>query len=144
MDPKVFAIFAAVFVGYMLFVYRKPTRSVGYVIMKLKQNLAKLDPAYAELNIQESTKESYTIDKVDIHLCTHDPITKQPYSTNTLMYVTLHEIAHTITPESDSEKDEHGPIFKKNFNDLLMKAAQKKLYNPKRPIPSTYCGLHQH
>jgi hypothetical protein len=81
--------------------------------------------------------ESYTMNKNNITLCTKDPRSGKQYSWNTLSYVSLHELSHIIT--KTKEKDPHGPIFKRNFKQLLHRAEQLGYYNPNIPVPDTYC-----
>lgn len=114
--------------------YKNPT--LGHV----RANFSLLDPRYGKIPLR-SGDSAYTENKEIITLCLEDPDTKQKYDLNTLMYVSLHELAHVITPEGADEKDEHGPVFTQNFSNLLRKAAQKGIYNPKVPIPATYCKV---
>jgi predicted metal-dependent hydrolase len=52
------------------------------------------------------------------------------------MYVALHELAHVI-----SKSHGHNNEFKKNFAILLRDASRKKIYDPRKNIPTTYCGV---
>lgn len=65
-----------------------------------------------QLNLPvKCSNESYTYQKRKIYLCVKDT------DYNTLMYVYLHELAHSIT--TPKEKDPHGKEWKKNFEMLL-------------------------
>ena len=86
-------------------------------------------------------KKSYTENKESITLCIQDPETKGFYDMNTIMYVSLHELAHMISKTVSEE--EHNEEFRQNFAMLLDKASFLGIYNPNIPIPPTYCGIHK-
>lgn len=95
---------------------------------------AKLIPFFPELQNVKFMKgdSSYTINKKKIYLCTDHSGTR--YDDNMLIYVTLHELAHVITPAIG-----HGPEFIKNFNNLLDRAINANLYDPTQPKVENYC-----
>ena len=103
---------------------------------KIRSNFTKIDPAYAKIPLRVGDS-AYTENKEVITLCLRDD-KGDYYDLNTLMYVSLHELAHIVTPEG---KEEHGSEFKKNFSELLARAAMLGVYNPKKPIPATYCKV---
>ena len=74
-----------------------------------------------------------------ITLCVVDPNTGEFYDTNTITYVALHELAHVITRADGDES--HGDEFKGNFARLLKEAQAKGVYDARKPIPLTYCGV---
>jgi hypothetical protein len=104
---------------------------------QVRANFTKIDPKYAKIPLHEGDS-AYTEDKQVITLCLVDPETKRNYDINTIMYVALHELGHVITPEG---KEEHGPEFKENFSKLLKTGAKLGIYNPKKPIPASYCSV---
>lgn len=107
------------------------------MLSQVRANFAKLDPKYAEIPLRTGDS-AYTENKEVITLCLINPDTGLYYDINTIMYVSLHELGHVITP---SGAEEHGDLFKKNFADLLRKAAVIGIYDPRKPIPATYCKV---
>lgn len=100
---------------------------------QVRANFAKINPKYAEIPLRDGDS-AYTENKEVITLCLNNPDTKQAYDINVLMYVALHELAHVI-----SKSQGHGEEFKNNFALLLRKGAEIGIYNPKQPIPASYC-----
>ena len=78
-------------------------------------------------------EKSYTINKEDIFLCLKDENDKY-YHDNMLIYVLLHEVAHSICPEIG-----HTNLFKEIFNALLDKAIEMKIYDKSIPVIKNYC-----
>lgn len=124
--------------GYFYFFKRPP---ITPTILRLKYKIAPIDPSFINLDIRESTDGSYTRFKSIIYICCKDPETGQYYSDNTLIYVLLHEIAHTMTKQFDGGK-KHSREFYGNFDQLIEKAKNLGIYDPSIPIPPTYCGLN--
>ena len=85
-----------------------------------------------DMNIYQE-KQSYTINKENIYLCLYDKNNKY-YSNNMLMYVLLHELAHTICKSVG-----HTPEFHSIFDRLLQQASKIGLYDPSIPIDEDYC-----
>lgn len=85
-----------------------------------------------KIKIRED-KQSYTINKEKIYLCLTDE-TKNFYSNNMLVYVLLHEFAHTLCKSVG-----HTPEFHEIFEQLLKEAIEKKLYDPDIPVDPEYC-----
>jgi hypothetical protein len=106
------------------------------ILDEVRENFSKLNPKYAKIPLRTGDS-AYTENKEVITLCITNPSTGQYYDINTIMYVALHELAHVITPEG---KEEHGTEFKQNFSTLLREAAKAGIYDPRRPIPASYCG----
>lgn len=108
------------------------------MLAQVRANFAKLNPRYAEIPLRTGDS-AYTENKEVITLCLVNPDTGHYYDLNTIMYVSLHELSHVLTPEG---QEEHGDTFKKKFADLLRKGAEIGIYNPRKPIPATYCKVH--
>ena len=106
-------------------------------IERLKIKLAAVDPSFKNLNMVEGD-QSETEDKSLITICVKDPITKEEYRSNTLVYVALHEIAHVL---NKPQFEEHGPEWKGVFANLLDRAETKGIYNPSIPLETLYCGI---
>lgn len=101
------------------------------IIQTLKTDILKCFPELTQLQIYEGNK-SYTVNKEKIYLCIKDKNGKY-YDKNILMYVLLHEIAHTICPEIG-----HTQQFKDIFNVLLQRAQLGNIYEHVE-IPKDYC-----
>ena len=101
----------------------------------VRQNFMLLNDSYGKIPLYEGNS-SYTENKKTITLCIRDPQTKQYYDRNTIMYVALHELAHTV-----SKKHGHGDEFKENFTKILKDAQLRGIYDPHRPIPQNYCPI---
>lgn len=102
---------------------------------EVRANFAKIDPKYASIPLRDGDS-AFTENKEVITLCLVDPETKLNYDINTIMYVALHELAHVI-----STSQGHGEEFKKNFASLLKKGAELGIYDPRKPIPASYCSI---
>lgn len=122
----------------LIFCTRRPYRP-SPIIKRLKYKVSLVNPKFASYDIREATEGSYTENKTVVYICTKDPETKKYYTDNTLIYVTLHECAHML---DKTFNDAHDEKFKKIFKELLDKAEAIGIYNPKIPIPPTYCGLN--
>ena len=109
------------------------------VIDEIRSRISKISPAFSKIPIRTG-KKSYTEDKQLITLCIQNPDSGDYYDINVLMYVALHELSHCIT-KADG-KESHGTEFKGNFSTLLKEAAKKGVYDPRQPIPETYCGVN--
>lgn len=105
-------------------------------LLEIRRRLRKINPSYGDIPIRESAS-AYTEDKRVIYLCLKDPDTQTPYGISVLMYVALHEIAHVI-----SKSVGHGPEFRNNFAELLKKATDVGVYDPRYPLPEKYCGVN--
>jgi predicted metal-dependent hydrolase len=101
------------------------------IVVRIKSKLIPFFPELRNVKFMKGTS-SYTINKQKIYLCTDHSGTR--YDDNMLIYVTLHELAHVITPEIG-----HGPKFVENFNTLLDRAIKAKLYDPNQPKVENYC-----
>jgi hypothetical protein len=81
---------------------------------------------------------SYSLNKGEqIVLCLRQADTGQFVDQNTLIFVTIHELAHLATDEQG-----HTEKFKENFILLLNEAMNLGLYNytPYHKVPEKYCG----
>jgi hypothetical protein len=102
----------------------------------IRSNFRKLNPSYGNIPLKEGDS-AYTENKEVITLCLVNPETNTNYDINTLMYVAIHELAHVV-----SKNEGHGDEFKANFASLLKLASEKDIYNPRKPIPATYCKVN--
>jgi hypothetical protein len=105
------------------------------ILNKVRENFSKLHPKYADIPLREGNS-AYTENKSVITLCLKDPDTQKYYDFNTIMYVALHELGH-MTSKTQGHNDE----WQSNFANLLRRAAQLGIYDPRIPIPETYCGI---
>lgn len=96
-------------------------------------------------NTVTSSDTSYSENKGEkIVLCLRDKTAPPDYPLvdfNTIMFVTLHEMAHLMTPGLDAHK--HTREFWANFRRLLEDASKIGVYTPvnysRNPVP--YCGM---
>lgn len=135
MRSTVLIIVAILIVGCVIYLFSAPSKPEHWMINVVKNHLATINPDYKSIPIREG-ESSYTENKSIIYLCLKDPKTGELYSLNTLIYVTLHEIAHMI-----SKNYGHGDEWKRNFKRLTDEAIRKRLYDPSRPVPDDYCGM---
>lgn len=112
--------------------YYYPSSTASSVINDLKSKINYCFPHLPDFPIYESNS-SFTKDKKVIYLCCKDK-NGDYYEYNVLMYVLLHEIAHTQCPEEG-----HTELFKKIFHNLLLQAQQSGIYVPVE-IPKDYCS----
>lgn len=90
-------------------------------------------------NSTDSLYTSYSVNKgEEIVFCLRCKVTKELHSLNLLMYVAIHELAHTACPEIG-----HPPLFNKIFKFLLEHAVLLDLYYYENynKNPVEYCGM---
>jgi hypothetical protein len=126
-----------------------------YIISNLKQRLQMLFPPphmlrkkfggmlsdlnhrniMSEIKLLEGPK-SFTINKKQIYLCLKDKKAGEEnyYDYNSLIFVTLHEIAHVLCNEVG-----HTEKFKRIFKELLEHASSLGLYDETKPFVKDYC-----
>lgn len=102
-------------------------------VVRLKQMLIPTFPEIKNVKVMKGSS-SYTVDKNKVYICTD--YDNQKYDDNMLIYVMLHELAHVITPEIG-----HGKTFMDNFDELLQRATDAKLYDPELPKVKNYCNI---
>ena len=130
-------ILAVVIVYNKTYFYSDSSHSA---IQDLKFEIAKLDSKYKNLDLRASNVAT-TINKKTILLCIEDPETNRPYSQNTLMGVLLHELAHYESQSYGEHSDDHNDEWHMKYEDLVEKAIDLDIYNPKYPPPKNYCKI---
>ena len=134
-------IFICLGVLLMLFILgflrQKSVSSKHPTISTIRKHLKKIDPFFLKVPIKVGLNNAYTENKSVVYVCLRHPVTKKVYNMNTLIYVTLHELAHVITPDYDN----HGTKWQRNFDKLLKQAQQLGIYDPSESIPKDYCGI---
>ena len=107
------------------------------LIKNIKDKLHTINPKYCDLNIYPGN-ESVTMNKKYIYLCLKD-VNNQYYSLDILLYVTLHEIAHTMSNSYSTHS--HNKEFYENFEYILNEAINKGILFKNIKIPKDYCKL---
>lgn len=136
MNRKVVIVVVVLFSALgLLWLYKSMYHENDPMVGVLKEQLAKVDPSFRNMDIRSGTS-AYTENKSVIYMCVKDPHNGQYYSMNTLVYVSLHEISHMLNKTYG-----HNADFKNIFSNLLKKAEAVGIYNPSIPIPNSYCGV---
>lgn len=106
------------------------------MLKKIKHDLLHLDPIVSSL-VFHGGEKSYTINKKHIYICLKNEYDEY-YDYYTLLYVTIHEIAHTLCDSVG-----HTEEFHRTFHTLLNKAKQLGIYNDSihKPIEN-YCNYN--
>lgn len=111
--------------------------------------LSQLQKRYSHTILSEAAIDNryttYTIDKEEMHVClrTRDAHEKL-YSTNTLMYVMLHELAHLSNYSPQGEPIQgHGKEFLEIFKLYVLEAIEIGVYTyiDYTQQPQEYCGI---
>lgn len=138
-------LFFIVLLSYIIF-QRYLRKDPSPLVEEIKQRLSYIREDYGRIPIHIDDS-AYTINKRTIYICLKDRETGQVYDVNTLMYVTLHELAHILTREKEYDMNgkvnDHGPKFLANFEKLLRVATNRGIYDPNKPLPQSYCGVSQ-
>lgn len=131
-----FGIFVLI-IGLIVYLITKQAREnysqYNPVIQTLKDDILKCFPELIHLQVYEGNK-SCTINKEKIYLCIRDK-NNNYYNKNVLMYVLLHEIAHTLCTDIG-----HTAQFKEIFDILLQRAQEADIYSHTE-IPKDYCNF---
>ncbi len=106
-------------------------------ITELHQRLVSVFPEASKVDLVGSN-ESFTLNKKRIYLCIKDERGNY-YDDNSLMHVLLHEFAHVLCDEIDTE-DDHKPKFRAIFASLIERASRAGIYDPAKPMIKNYCG----
>jgi len=107
------------------------------MIVELHAVLSKIHPKANDITLKQGPK-SYTVNKKDVTLCLKDP-DGEYYNKNMLVYVALHELAHTLCKSVGHTQEFY------DINDkLLQKAADLGYYSFSIPVVKDYiqnCGM---
>lgn len=100
------------------------------------------DPSRFEESTPDAEHTSYSVNKGEkVHLCLRqrEGQNENLVSENIMVFVSLHEMAHVITPSLG-----HGPDFWNNFAWLLKQAEEMGIYHYQdfKAHPVAYCGLN--
>ena len=101
-------------------------------ILELKERLRSVHPRVEGLDFFAGNK-SYTINKQKVYLCLKDE-NGEYYEDNMLTYVALHELGHVLCDEVG-----HTEKWKRIFEDLLVDAENKGVYDSNVPPILDYC-----
>jgi hypothetical protein len=131
-------VFAVVLIFLLCFVIYKQVKEHHLqddpVLKILKEILKPVHPIFNKLKLYRGDK-SYTINKEKTFLCLYDE-NGDYYPINMLIYVLLHEVAHSINTKDIGHTEE----FHRIFDELLDRATQIGVYNPSIPIIQNYCN----
>jgi len=108
----------------------------GDNIRQLKESF---NPDYITENIPGSIYVAYSVNKgEELSICIREKDTEVFIDNNIIIFVSIHELAHIMTPESG-----HTPLFWDNMKYLLEKASSSGIYHPQdySQNPVTYCGM---
>lgn len=104
------------------------------VLLDLKKIIENIEPSVKNTIFHKGEK-SYTINKKHIYMCLKDE-NGNYYDNNTLIYVALHELAHTFCDSVG-----HTPEFHQIFHDLLNRAEKAGIYDSTKNIVENYCNF---
>lgn len=128
----IIAIILMVVVLIVLLQLREQYNDNDPMLRKIKDYLSDVDPGIKNTKMYVGNR-SYTINKEKVFLCLKDEKGKY-YDLNQLVYVFLHEYAHTLCNEIG-----HTDHFYKIFDELLKKAQKLGKYDPNIPLIQNYC-----
>ena len=132
------------FLVYATYIYVKgyyllePFVATDPVLHKLQSQLVKIHPKFDNISLHADNK-SFTINKKKVHICTHKE-NGQYYDENTLVYVLCHELTHVLSDTVENDTDTHSPAFFALFRQVLKRATELGMYDPKKGITPNYCG----
>jgi len=136
MNENIFLILLLIILLFCIFSLNKVFIYEDPLIYKLKKDLIKIDERVKYINFYASDS-SFTEDKIRIYLCLKD-VNGNYYNYNDLIYVSLHELAHAFSSTIDNNhtSDE----FLNNFQYLINKGTELKIYDPTQPFIDGYCS----
>lgn len=106
------------------------------MIQHLSKDIELIYPDITKHNIIIlGANDTFTENKKKIFICLRNK-QGEYYDYNTLLYITIHELAHVLT----SSYDNHGEQFTETFSKLLFRAKELKLYDPTKEMKYDYCG----
>ena len=97
------------------------------------------DPLHIIETIPGSSHVAYSVNKGDeLSICIREEHTEKFMDMNTIIFVSIHELAHIMTPETG-----HTPLFWDNMKYLLEQAIKIDIYTPVNYElePVVYCGM---
>lgn len=99
----------------------------------IRNKIRPLHPEMVDHIILLEDTKSYTINKKKVYLCLKDE-NGEYYNDNMLMFVAIHELAHVLCDEIG-----HTDKFQDIFQELLNKATELQIYDPKVAPIQDYC-----
>jgi hypothetical protein len=130
--------FIAAGAGIFLLTAQTISNYVRFDDEKLDSLRGQLSVAIPEINKVQmyGSDKSFTLNKKACYICLKDE-QGEYYPDNMLVYVILHELAHSLCTEID-----HTPKYVKIFNSLLNRAEKAGLYDSSIPPIQGYCGYN--
>ncbi len=140
-DLFLIIILSIFFIIFSIVVIKEDNQIYDDPIVKLlTADIQKIYPDFNKLNvIILGANDSFTENKKKIFICFKKP-SGEYYSYHTLLYITIHELAHVLTDAYDN----HGEEFQKTFQRLLIRAKELDLYDETKPIDYDFCGTKKH
>lgn len=100
-------------------------------VVRIRELLLPYFPELARVKLYRGDA-SYTLNKSKIFICTK--MGGETYDDNMLVYVTLHELAHTLCKSVG-----HTNEFADVFGNLLRRAEKVGVFDPEKPRVENYC-----
>lgn len=111
------------------------------IIVELKEAIIKMDNSFNQIDIR-SSNSAKTVNKKIILLCLHNPETKESYKFNHILAVLLHEMAHYFSKSYGKHENDHNEEFMINYEKLVKRAIDVKIFDPTDPPPDNYCKIN--
>ena len=129
-------LLACIFIGLLIYLtyvqIKEAFESNDPKLIELYNKISPVHPIIPSLSFYVGDS-SYTLNKEKIYMCMKDK-NNVYYDMNTLVYVSLHEVAHVLCDEIG-----HTQKFQDIFDDLLDSAIEQGIFNPSIPIVDNYC-----
>jgi len=110
------------------------------ILSKIYQDLKKIYPDIDKKGIHlYGANDTLTENKKKIFICVKRR-NGEYYDYNTILYISVHELAHVLNNEYDITEN-HGAKFNDINNQLLNKAYELGLLDKTKPINYDMCGL---
>jgi hypothetical protein len=131
-ELSIFIVLLIVVILFVVVLAESYNRDDERMIRRIKNDLETVYPGINSICVITSGQNTYTDNKRIVYILLRDDDGRF-YDYNTLIYASLHEIAHVVTPDLD-----HTPLYVANFRALLTKAKNKGIFIPGK-VNNGYC-----